>query len=176
MSTGRTIALIKALGGSSGGGGGGSEEQFVKVYENTLTESMYDIDILPTDFGGIYVDAVVYIAVANGVSGVTDVQGLFYQQDTRLTFSTFPFSNGKQPVALSFGMMSVDGLMAVANGYLASDFSAGGESYFGMPPAFAGGPYPTESITGADKFMLSANGGSFPVGTTITVYARKKVA
>ena len=37
MDTGRTIALITAL-GAGGGGGGSLEEQFVKVYETTIAD------------------------------------------------------------------------------------------------------------------------------------------
>lgn len=175
MSTGRTIALIKALGGGSGGGGGGSEEQFSKVYETTLEEPAETMLIPSTDLGGIYVDMVVCMENPVQLSNDTNYMlGLFVDEDGE---SALGGSEGVLPAhgdwsllvfALSNGGLLVNGETTVTiNG-------TEGKSFF--LPIFGEGPcYPTEQYPGVKTIACMMENG-IPAGTKITIFARKKVA
>ena len=172
MSTGRTIALIKALGSGGGGGGGGSEEQFAKVYETTLSAASSFIPIASSDMNGTYVDTVVCMENSSTLASATDVEIAFASDDEgEYDFWDIYASIGSgSNWSLVASTMSVGGLLKWSKTVLDANITT--DEGFASPSSIA---YPTAEISGVSYIGLFTE-TSIPAGTTITVYARKKVA
>ncbi len=157
------------------GGGGGGEEQFQKVYETTLTEAASNIEISSQDIGGTYVDIVVFVTVGESVQSWDSIKAGFFANETLLNSCFFAVEEDAAPVAFSFGIASEGGLLRTSIRYLGSNSYQTGETFYDMPPAAFSEVYPTETAIGADNIKLMCTTGNFSSGTTITVYARRKV-
>lgn len=174
MSTGRTIALIKAL-GSGGGGGGGSGEQFAKVYEMTLAQSVETVMIPSSDLGGTYVDMVVCLENLVPLTNDTNYMvGLFADESGEVALGG---SQGVLPAngdwSLIVSVLSNGGLIESGETTITINGTEG-KSYFN--PIFGEGlGYPTEQLPGVSTVAIMMQNG-VPADTKITVYARRKVA
>ena len=173
MSTGRTIALIKALGSGGGGGGGGAEEQFAKVYENTLQTTAEMLMIPSTDIGGAYIDMVLCLSNSQSLSNSSQCEIGFFADET-----------GTAAVSGDSGTIAGGGSW----GFLASAISIGGlleqgktidsmngteaQKGFSSPNVIV---YPSTERPSISMVGIVMQNG-IPAGTTITIYARKKVA
>ena len=168
MDTGRTIALIKALGGSGGGGGGGgSEEQFTKVYEEALASPTAFVEISSADMGGSYVDVLVYMFITMSYATDTMFVDFCCGEDT-----VFGYQYQDHKTGLT-GVTSANGIIT---GW-ATD--ASGQCVPYIPTNSSSILYPTSEISGIDTIAIeldSEEENTLPAGTTITVYARKRVA
>ena len=178
MDTGRTIALIKAL-GAGGGGGGGSEEQFVKVYETTITdpatlERSDTVVVNASDMGGSYIDMIADIELPDGGS-YTSLTGVFiggqdnviFNKSVNLTAGDFSHAViGVQSVGgMCYGTSSVADFDTETSAY-ESGFAAD----FGMSLT-----YPTNTVPSIHTFVAYLD-NDILANTSIKVYARKKVA
>lgn len=198
ITTGRLLALIRRFTGNlsnltttdksslvaaineaaQSGGGGGGDEQFQKVYETTLEapSESDELTITTADMGGTYVDAVVY-ALIPGDSNNTDifVDYLSSSDDYIGTGNVSLDSNGTFATValLSFGGLA----LLMQDGFHQNHAET--ESYIGFLKGTI--EYPTQGITGISSIILSVGSDVvgathvFPTGTTITVYARRKV-
>ena len=170
MSTGKTIALIKALGG--GGGGGSSEEQFSKVYETTTQNSDETLIISSSDMGGAFIDVVLYVTIVQPITNDKGYQIVFSSSNSGADVVTGDKGviPGGSDLAMSISVMSVGGLMESGK---AMDDINGSTGYKKFVPFVSAYPSPEMPKVSAIGIMMQ---DGIPTGTTITVYARKKVA
>ena len=170
MSTGQTIALIKALGGS--GGGGGSEETFSKVYETTTQNSDETLIIQSSDMGGAYVDVVLYLSNLQPMTNDKAYNIIFSSSESGgdVVAGDEGVLPGGGDWAMSISVMSVGGLME--SGKAMEDIN-GSTGYKKFVPFVSAYPSPDMPKVSAIGIMMQ---DGIPTGTTITVYARKKVS
>ena len=171
METGRTIALIKALGGGSGSGGG-SEEQFVKVYEDTLSSASSVIQITSTDMEGSYIDVIVGLNNSSPLTNSLDFEIIFTadaEGDEEIYRVSPSVGSGANWNAFVY-IVSNSGLLTWNQQIW--DLSYTSESGFAEPYFLM---YPTNEKQGVETIWIGTD-SEIPAGTTITVYARKKVS
>lgn len=170
MSTGRTIALIKALGGS--GGGGSSEETFSKVFETTTQNSDETLIILSSDMGGAYIDVVLYLSNLQPTTNDKEYNIIFSSSDSgaELVAGDEGIIPGGSDWAMSISVMSVGGLMESGKAIEDINGSTGYKKFVPFVSAYPSPEMPKVSTIG----IMMQDG--IPTGTTITVYARKKVS
>lgn len=173
ISTGRTIALIKALNKNSGNSS--SEEQFTKVYETTLEETTESILLSSSDLDGVYVDMLVYLENPTPIAASAGYIISFFADDNGENIlggseGTLP-ANGDWTIltfALSYGGLLESGeTVDTINGIITKRFFV---DTFGTEPL-----YPTEQRPGVVAVSIAMENG-IPAGTKIFIYARKKVA
>lgn len=164
------------LGGSGGGGGGGgTEEQFQKVYETTLEEETTGYLLTSEDMGGAYVDVVVYI-IFEAPANIGKTYCYFYgddRGDDYITGGEVSAAPGEE-AEHSFVCMSMGGLLFL------SEYSGDLPEFThsGFPAWLGGGEYPAQGKPGVSSIeigMTPLDEAYFPIGTQITVYARRKV-
>lgn len=169
MDTGKTIALIKALGGS---GGGGSEETFSKVYETTTQNSVETLIISSSDMGGAFVDVVLYVSNLEPITNDKGYQIIFSSSESG--GDVVAGDEGVIPSggdwAMSISVMSVGGLLEFGKSMEDINGSTGNKKFVPFVS-----PYPSSEMPKVSAIGIMMQDG-IPTGTTITVYARKKVA
>lgn len=160
------------------GGGGGGEEQFQKVYETTLESPSEgdELTITTADIGGTFVDVMVFAAIP----GASNTDTLFVDY-----LSSSDEYIGSGSVSLEENGLTYAHIALVSFGGLALHLQDGfqsnskkSESSIAFPPNHIA-EYPTQRIAGIASIILNVDGSGathvFPAGTTIMVYARRKV-
>lgn len=162
--------------------GGGSEEDFEQVYTTTLAEAAGDITISSSDMGGSYVDVVVFVEKPVEAAGEINGVGVsFLVGDSPSAWMDISSSEVADIYKGTFSVMSKAGLSyashmqsAISNDTETID-SASGFFPFSMEDGNCIN-YPSETCPGITSLYMYANSGnSLPAGTTIIVYARRKV-
>lgn len=167
------VAAINEVAASSGS----VEEIFQTVYTTTLTSSQDNLVVTSENLNGTYVDVVVYVDIP-GSAGAEEIEFLFDDGTAEGLFEISVGLSGTFDAHTSAAVMSIGGLewvsWAVYDGGFEQPFQGSSSIIMPQVSEIGGGLYPTLEKRGVIGITVRTD-TAFPVGTTITVYARREV-